>query len=126
MIAQTASSAAGFSPLMDITEAPQVVPTTDIKLPPPPVLVPSTSTALPAPTTAVVISDDAAIAGLINMLLKRAGLTNAEAARRMGNSSQALSQYRRMRRTRPSIQWFARLAEICGARFYLEFPSRPL
>lgn len=79
----------------------------------------------PRPTThqtAVVIPDDRALMGLIEMLLERAGVPQAEIARRLGIRHQSLNQYRWLRRKRPSIQWLVKLANACGARIIIEFP----
>lgn len=95
-----------------------------------PVPIPSTSP-LPsaiAPTSpaAVVIPDDRYINGLIDALIERSGEPQSVLAQRMGIKKQSLNQYKTQRRGRPSVQWLARLAAICGARLVLEFPTRPL
>jgi transcriptional regulator with XRE-family HTH domain len=63
---------------------------------------------------------------LIDQLLAHAGLSQTEVAERLGIRVQSLNQYRYLRRKRPSLRWFARLAEACGARITLEFPAKPL
>ena len=77
-------------------------------------------------SVAVVLNDDRAVMQLIELLLDRAGLSQAEVASRLGIRRQSLNQYRWLRRKRPSIQWFTKLAQACGARIIIEFPSRPL
>lgn len=73
---------------------------------------------------AVVLSDDRAIMNLIEQLLARSGMTDSEIAERLGIRRQSLTQYRYLRRKRPSVAWLARLAEATGARLYLEWPAR--
>lgn len=75
---------------------------------------------------AVVLSDERAVQRLVELLLEKAGLSQAEAARRMGIASQSLNQYKISRRARPSLQWLARLAEVCGAKIIVEFPNQTL
>lgn len=89
-------------------------------------MVPLPSASPLAPTVLVVAPDDQAILSLIRLLLDKSGLTQAEVGRRTGTSQEAISFYRKGRVKRPSIQWLARLASVCGARLYIEFPSRPL
>ena len=80
----------------------------------------------PAPKQAplVVLHDEDQVVAVIDILLERAGLTPAEASRRMGIRAQSLNQYRNLRRRRPSIGWLARLAAICGARLTIEWVDR--
>lgn len=70
-----------------------------------------------------VVCDERAIAGLLGMILNRAGLSVGEAAKRMGVSDEALRQYLKGRRTKPSLIWFVKLAELCGARVLIELPG---
>jgi hypothetical protein len=74
----------------------------------------------------VVLADERAIVYLIDQLLSRAGLNSAEVCRRLNISESNFSQYRSLRRKRPSLWWFVRLAQACGARVMVEFPVRPL
>lgn len=62
-------------------------------------------------------------ARVIQMILERAGLSQSEVARRLGIRQQSISQYQTARRANPSLIWVARLAEICGARLIVEWPS---
>lgn len=73
---------------------------------------------------AVVPTDDRSIMALIELILDRAGVSQAEVARRLGIRHQSLNQYRWLRRKRPSIQWISRLAQACGARIVIEFPTK--
>lgn len=73
-----------------------------------------------------VVNDNRAIAHLIDQLLAASGFTNAELARRLGVVPQTLAQYRYGRRTHPSVQWVAKLVEVCGGKLYIELPSEPL
>jgi hypothetical protein len=75
---------------------------------------------------AVIVTDDKAIQSLIELVLDRSGLTQSEIARRLGIKLQSLNEYYRGRRRRPSVQWLARLIDVCGAKIYVEFPSRPM
>lgn len=94
-------------------------------LPPMPLPSSSPASALPA-SVMIIVEDDRAIQRLIETLLDRSGLTQSELARRLGITFQSLNQYKYLRRKRPSVQWFTRLAHACGARVVLEFPSRPI
>ena len=73
-----------------------------------------------------VLLDDRAIIALIEQLMARAGFTQAEVCRRLRIDPTTFNQYRLGRRTRPSLWWMVRLAEVCGAKIYVEFPSKPL
>jgi len=87
---------------------------------------PGATPAIETTSLAVVLADDQALQGLIALLIERSGCSQGELCRRMGLSKQSLNQYRTLRRNRPTLQWFVRLAETCGARLMLEFPGRPL
>ena len=73
-----------------------------------------------------VLLDDRAIIALIDQMLARAGLSQAECCRRLGISPSSFNQYRLGRRSRPSLWWMVRLAEVCNARLFIEYPSKPL
>lgn len=78
----------------------------------------------PDPTykQAAVVADDRAVIYLIDQLIARSGLSKSEIARRLGIKLQSLNQY--PRRRRPGVIWLAKLAEACGGRLVVEFPSR--
>lgn len=70
-----------------------------------------------------VICDERAISRLLEHLLERAGLTPKEAAVRLGYRSQnSVRQYLAGRRTKPSLIWFIRFCQLCGAQVTLTFP----
>jgi len=77
-----------------------------------------------SPAKATVINDGRSIAYLVDLLIARSGVSQKEVARRLGVAPQSLNQYRMKRRARPSAQWLARLAEVCGARLVVELGSR--
>ena len=91
-----------------------------------PTLLPSTSAPQEGPSRAVVLQDDKAIMHLIELLVSRAGISQREIAKRIGIKPQSLNQYMIFRRRRPSVQWLARLAGVCGGRLVLEFPEEGL
>lgn len=70
------------------------------------------------------VCDERAIARLLELMLAKGGLSVNEAAKRMGVTSNAIRQYLRGRRTRPSLIWFIKMAELCGAKVSVEFPTR--
>lgn len=70
------------------------------------------------------ICDQRALAGLLGRILQRSGLTVAELSRRMGFHDETVRQYFTGRRQRPSLLWFLKVAELCGCRVFLEFPTR--
>lgn len=70
-----------------------------------------------------VVCDDRAIAKLLESLLHHAGLTPKEAANRLGMTSNSVRQYLAGRRSRPSLIWFVRFAELCGAQLNITFRS---
>lgn len=82
------------------------------------------ATSTPLSSLTPVICDGRVISRLLETLLHRAGLTPAAAARALGVRPQAVQQYLGGRRTKPSLLWFVKLAEVCGARVYVEFPKR--
>jgi DNA-binding NarL/FixJ family response regulator len=69
-------------------------------------------------------SDERAIAKLLETLLSRAGFSINEAARRLGVTPNAVRQYIRGRRNKPSLSWFLKLATLCGAKVSIEFPEK--
>lgn len=72
----------------------------------------------------VLINDEKALVQLIDQLLVRAGLNQAEVCKRLGISQSNFNQYRLRRRTKPSVWWLLRLAHVCGAKLIVEFPRR--
>lgn len=96
-----------------------------------PFLVPMPSvTAVPvvklsSPLTPVVC-DDRALLRLLTTLLERSGQSAGDVARRLGLTDNSILQYTKGRRTRPSLQWFLRFAEMCGAKVYIELPQREI
>lgn len=74
-------------------------------------------------TLTPLVCDERAIARLLLILLNKGGLTVGEAARRLGITTQSVRQYLKGRRSRPSLMWFIRFAELCGARVTIEFPG---
>lgn len=88
---------------------------------------PSSGSAIPAfrtPTPLTqLICDERAISALLRTLLNRAGLSNGEAARRLGVNYNSVSQYLNGRRNRPSLLWFLKFVDLCGARLLIEFPA---
>lgn len=69
------------------------------------------------------IGDERAIQRLLGTLLKRADLTAAEVARRLGCAPQTVGQYLRGERKRISLYWFLKLVEVCGGKVQIEFPT---
>lgn len=85
---------------------------------------------IPPPPNAILtsplLSDDRAIAYLIDELLKNSGLYPSELARRLGVNPATINQYRYHRRPNPSIQWLVKLVTACGGRVVVEMPQKPL
>ena len=90
-----------------------------------PTIIPSSHQVSSSNLSAVLL-DNRAIVALIDQLLARAGLSQAEACRRLGITPSSFNQYRLGRRCKPSMWWIVRLAEVCGAKVFVEFPSKPL
>lgn len=89
-------------------------------------ILPSNSTASVFRTSSSLtplVCDERAIARLLETLLSRGGLTIGEASRRMGVTTNTIRQYLRGRRNKPSLIWFIRLADLCGAKVTIEFPK---
>ena len=70
------------------------------------------------------VPNERAIARVLEGMLSRSGLTLGEAARALGVTPNAVRQYLRGRRHRPSLEWFIRFARVCGATVRLEWPPR--
>lgn len=71
------------------------------------------------------VCDERAIARLLGLLLNKGGLTVEEASRRLGVTPNAVRQYLKGRRNKPSLIWFIRLVELCGGKVTLELPGGP-
>lgn len=69
------------------------------------------------------VCDERAIARLLETLISRSGMSIGLVADRMGVTTNAIRQYMRGRRTKPSLIWFIRLVEICGGSVKIEFPK---
>lgn len=70
------------------------------------------------------ICDERMMARLLETMLKQAGLSISEAARRLDCTPNAISQYLHGRRTKPSLLWFLKMTTLCGAKVSLEFGPR--
>lgn len=83
---------------------------------------PLRSSSTSSPITPV-ICDERAISRLLENLLERAGLTPRDAATRLGlKSANGVRQYLAGRRTKPSLIWFIKFCELCGAQVSITFP----
>lgn len=81
---------------------------------------------VPRQEKAAIPGDAGLFPSLINLLLARSGLSQAEVARRLAQTDQSLHQYRSGVRANPSLRWFLRLAHVCGAKVLVEFPQEGL
>lgn len=70
------------------------------------------------------VCDERAIAKLLETLISRSGKSLGVLSDSLGVTRNAVRQYIRGRRNKPSLIWFVRLAEACGARVSIEFPKR--
>lgn len=70
--------------------------------------------------------DDSSMIKLIEEIIDRAGVSKAEIASRIGVRPQSFAQYTYLKRSRPSVQWLARLLAVTGGRLIVEFPPHPL
>jgi hypothetical protein len=70
-----------------------------------------------------VLYDDRAVAGLLETVLKRAGLTDKEAAIRLGMNINTLRSYLYSYRSKPSIQWFVKFVTTLGGSVTVTFPK---
>jgi hypothetical protein len=69
------------------------------------------------------IHDPRAVARLLEEMLQKGGVTISGAAKALDISPQAIRQYIKGPRRSPGLQWFLKLAELCGCRVLIEFPS---
>ncbi len=88
-----------------------------------PLAVPRPSFSRSSANRVVVTADPALITTVLQLLVERSGMTQAEISRQMAIAPQSLNQYLISRRSNPSALWLARLAELVGARLLIEFPS---
>lgn len=72
-------------------------------------------------TLTPVVCDERAISGLLELLLSKSGISISEAARRMGVTPSVIRQYLHGRRAKPSLLWFVRLCQACGAEVNVSF-----
>ena len=95
---------------------------------PQPLLVPlpsSISSAITRPSTfRVLIPDEVSIQRLLEDLLEREGLSVRQAAKQMGVTDEAVRQYIKGRRASPSLVWFLKFANLCGAEVILRRRSK--
>jgi hypothetical protein len=88
---------------------------------------PSSVAQTPRRTRARVVAHEKTIAPLLKELVKDSGLPLSVVADRLGVRRQTVEQYCEKRMLRkPSLIWFAKLAEVCGASIVVEFPAKPL
>lgn len=80
----------------------------------------------PLPSVVTILDDPNSLPQLVALILERAGLTTREAAQRIGVQPETLRQYLSGRRKRPSVEWLARLAAVCGGRLVVQLASVPL
>lgn len=89
---------------------------------------PSSALSKPLPSPAINLSrsvvSEQSISGLLDRLLRGAGLSVREAAKRLEMNDESVRQYVRGRRNRPSLSWFIRFVELCGGRVILEFKQK--
>ena len=101
-----------------------LVPLDEIRYPVPvpglPAFPPRRATIVP------LIGTPESVAELARLLLNHAGLSQREAASRMGIKTASLAQYLHRKRGARyvSIQWLLRLTHVCGARMVLELPEK--
>lgn len=70
------------------------------------------------------VCDERVIARLLEALISRSNMSLGAVAQRLGVTPNAIRQYLKGRRNKPSLLWFVRLAEVCGAKVSIEFPKR--
>lgn len=89
---------------------------------------PSSSFPSSSPHTSLtpLVCDERAISRLLELLMQRAGFSLNETASRLGVVPNSVRQYVNGRRLRPSLMWFIRFAETCGAKVTIEFPKGPV
>lgn len=92
----------------------------------PPALAIATASDAERPDRAALSSDPALFADLLDLLLSKSGLTQAEVARRLAQAPQSIHQYRSRVRPNPSLKWFLRFVHVCGAKVVIELPSESL
>lgn len=86
-------------------------------------IAPSTPPPAKGPLNPIILADSRAIRSIVGMLLSRAGLSQVQAAERLGVSKQAINNVMRGLTVNPTLWWVAKLAHVCGARLVLEFPD---
>lgn len=69
------------------------------------------------------VNDQKTFAKLLQTIVDRSGLSKREIARRININENGLRQYFNGRRKRPSVWWFIRLCNICGAEVTVKFPN---
>lgn len=74
------------------------------------------------PTTFLVTPDEKMIPALLDRLLDTAGLSQSEAARRLGEGRQNISNLRHGRRRHLTLEWLARFVAVCGGKILVELP----
>lgn len=82
--------------------------------------------AVERPDKAAMPSDPALFGEMLDLILRKSGLTQAEVARRLASKPQSVHQYRTGVRPNPSLRWFLRFVHICGAKIVIELPSAEL
>lgn len=79
------------------------------------------------PDRAALPSDPALFGEILDLVLRKSGLSQAEVARRLAERPQSIQQYRTGgARRNPSLKWFLRFIHICGGKVVVELPSETL
>lgn len=115
MIDPTSESPAAISDQPEIS-SPVVLPLS---------ISPALESARPNPTSSArLILDDRALARLLEIMIRRSGLSLTEVAEQMGIGRKAVEKYVYRERTNPSLKWLLRFAGVCGAELTISFPVR--
>lgn len=68
------------------------------------------------------INDEKSLAKMFQTVVERSGLTKTEICKRLDIRENGFRDYFTGKRKRPSLWWFIRLCDVCGAEITVHFP----